>query len=200
MSYKLPDLNYDFDALEPFADSRTMEIHYKGHHAAYLEKFNKEIKDTFLEDKTPYEIFENISQYPEEVRNNGGGFYNHSLFWRFLSPEKQSIKNVFLSDSINQYFGTYENMKREFSEIAANHFGSGWIWLIKRFNGELVISSTPNQDNPIMETANIRGNPILCLDVWEHAYYLKHQNRRKDYIEAFWNFVNWERVAELYNR
>ncbi len=200
MSYTLPDLNFDYNDLEPFIDAKTMEIHHKEHHAAYLKKFNESIANTDLENKTPTEIFSEISFYPDNVRNNGGGYYNHSLFWSFLSPEKKSLDNVHLADSINKYFGTFENMKKEFSDLANNHFGSGWIWLINRSDGELIISSSPNQDNPLMDIAHIKGTPILCLDVWEHAYYLKFQNRRSEYIEAFWSIIDWDRVAEIYNR
>lgn len=200
MSFILPDLDFDYDALEPYIDTRTVEIHYKRHHAGYLNKFNKAIENTPLEDKTPVQIFNKVSVYPKTIRNNGGGYYNHLLFWQFLSPEKLEISDINLADSINKYFGTIENMKKEFSEVAVNHFGSGWTWLLKRNDGELIISSTSNEDNPLMDTSNIQGTPILCLDVWEHSYYINYQNNRKEYVEAFWNVVNWDRVAELHNR
>lgn len=200
MSFILPELEFDFNDLEPYIDAWTLEVHYTKHHAGYLNKFNKAIDNTPLENKTPVQIFNKISAYPDNIRNNGGGYYNHLLYWQFLSPERQEVKDVDLADSINKYFGTLENMKKEFSEVAANHFGSGWVWLLKRNDGELIICSTPNQDNPFMDTSDIQGTPILCLDVWEHAYYLKYQNNRKKYIQAFWNIVNWKRVAELFNR
>ncbi len=201
MSFKLPELNYDFDALEPHFDARTMEIHYTKHHAGYLKKFNSAIKDTSLDDQTISEIFANISNYDDAVKNNGGGFSNHTLFWKILSPEYQEIKDNNLKDAITKYFGTFQEFKKRFSEVATNHFASGWAWLIKKKNGELIVTSTPNQDNPTMNIiSNIQGTPILCLDLWEHAYYLKYQNKRADFIDAFWNVVNWEEVAILYNQ
>lgn len=201
MSFKLPDLGYDYDALEPYFDARTMEIHYKKHHAGYLEKFNAAIKDTALEDQTISEIFANISNYDDAVRNNGGGFSNHTLFWKILSPGYLKMEDSNLRDAITKYFGTVQEFKNRFTEVAVNHFASGWVWLIKKKNGELVVMSTPNQDNPTMNIiSTIQGTPILCLDLWEHAYYLKYQNRRKDFIEAFWNIVYWKEVAELYNQ
>ena len=200
MSFILPDLGYDYNALEPYIDARTMEIHHSRHHAAYLKKFNDAIEDSELENKTPSEIFAEVSMYGETIRNQGGGFFNHTLFWKILTPERQEIDDQNLADAINKYFGTREKMMEEFSEVAASHFGSGWAWLLKKENGELVITSMPNQDNPLMNIAKIRGTPILCLDLWEHAYYLKYQNNRTDYIKAFWNIVNWKKVAELYNQ
>ena len=200
MSFTLPDLYYDYDALEPYFDARTVEIHYTRHHADYLNKFNKAIENTPLENKTPVQIFNEVSIYPDIIRNNGGGYYNHLLFWQFLTPEKKEITNINLADSINKYFGTIQNMKREFSEVAVNHFGSGWIWLLKRNDGELIICPTSNQDNPLMDISNPKGTPILCLDIWEHAYYLKYRNNKEEYVQAFWNIVNWDRVAEIFNR
>ena len=199
MSYILPDLDFSYDALEPHIDKKTMRIHHLRHHATYLEKFNKTIEGTDLEDKRLMEIFSEISRHSNAVRNNGGGFYNHTLFWQMLSPEFQDIENQNLLDTIVKFFGTKENLQKEFSDVAANQFGSGWAWLIKRPDGELLVTSTPNQDNPYMDIVPIKGKPILCLDVWEHAYYLKYQNKRKDYISAFWNVVNWKKVAELFN-
>ncbi len=200
MSYILPDLDYDFDALEPYIDARTLEIHYTRHHTSYLSGFNRAIENTPLETETPVQIFNKVSVYPDVIRNYGGGFYNHLLFWQFLSPQKMKLADIGLADAINQYFGTLENMKMEFSEVAVNHFGSGWVWLLKRNEGELIICATPNQDNPLMDVSSIQGTPILCLDIWEHAYYLKYQYNRAEYVRAFWNIVNWDRVAELYNR
>lgn len=198
MPFVLPAPGFDYDALEPYIDARTMEIHYTKHFSAYLDNFNAAIKGTDLEDKSLSEIFSRVSQYPDAVRNNGGGYYNHLLFWQILTPSGKETMDIDLTDKIVKYFGTVENLIDEFSALAAGHFGSGWIWLIKKNNGELVITASPNQDNPLMDTVPIKGTPILCLDVWEHAYYLKYQNNRKAYIEAFWNLVNWNEVAVLF--
>ena len=200
MAFKLPELGFDYNALEPFIDAKTMEIHHTKHHAAYLKKFNAAIKDTVLEHKTPTAIFAEISKHSDAVRNNGGGFFNHALFWQLLSPNSEEKLELNLADAITKYFGTLDNLKEEFSNAAASQFGSGWAWLVKKSSGELVVSSSPNQDNPLMDTAPIKGMPILCLDVWEHAYYLSYQNKRPEYIKAFWNIVNWDKVAELYNK
>lgn len=200
MSFILPELSFNYDALEPYIDAKTMEIHHSKHHAAYTTKFNAALENTDLEEKTPAAIFAEVSKYDDAIRNNGGGYYNHKLFWKFLSPNKQKIKDTKLNDAITQYFGSFDEFKTEFSETAANQFGSGWAWLIKKDSGELIITSTSNQDNPLMDMVKINGTPILCLDVWEHAYYLKYQNKRADYIDAFWNVVNWEHVTELYNQ
>jgi len=200
MAFKLPELEYDYDALEPFIDTNTMELHYIKHHASYLKKFNAAIEGTELEMKNPKAIFSEVSKYGDEVRNNGGGFFNHALFWKILTPNGSEKMDEKLSDAIVKYFGTFEHLKDEFSDAAAKQFGSGWAWLIKKNNGELVVTSSPNQDNPLMDIAPIKGSPILCIDVWEHAYYLKYQNRRPDYVQAFWNIVNWEKVGELFNK
>lgn len=200
MAFKLPDLGFDYDALEPYIDEETMKIHHTKHHAGYTKKFNAAIEETELEDMKPTDIFANISAYHDGVRNNGGGFFNHALFWQMLSPNSSENIEKNLSDAINKYFGTLDKLKEEFSSAALNQFGSGWAWLLKKQNGELVVTSSLNQDNPLMDIAPIKGTPILCLDVWEHAYYLKYQNRRPDYVEAFWNIVNWDKVAELYNK
>ncbi|HAF30915.1 MAG TPA: superoxide dismutase [Bacteroidales bacterium] len=200
MAFKLPELGFDYDALEPHIDARTMEIHHSKHHAGYLKKFNAAIEGTELEKMKPTHIFAEISKYGDAVRNNGGGFFNHALFWNFLTPNSNENLERNLADAINKYFGTLENLKEEFSKAAASQFGSGWAWLVKKDNGELLVTSTPNQDNPLMDISPVNGTPILCLDVWEHAYYLKYQNKRPDYIQAFWNVVNWNKVAELYNK
>jgi len=199
MSFKLPELDFDYNALEPYIDAITMEIHHTKHHAAYLKKFNAEIENTELEQKTLSAIFAEISKHRYAIRNNGGGFFNHAFFWQCLTPNSQDIKDTKLTDAITKYFGTLEKMKEEFSNAAAKQFGSGWAWLVLKNNGELVVTSSPNQDNPLMDTTPIKGIPLLCLDVWEHAYYIKYQNRRPDYIKAFWNVVNWEKVAEIYS-
>jgi Fe-Mn family superoxide dismutase len=200
MAFKLPELGFDYDALEPHIDARTMEIHHSKHHAGYLKKFNAAIEGTELEKMNPTHIFAEISKHGDAVRNNGGGFFNHALFWNFLTPNFNENLERNLADAINKYFGTLENLKEEFSKAAASQFGSGWAWLVKKDNGELLVTSTPNQDNPLMDISPVNGTPILCLDVWEHAYYLKYQNKRPDYIQAFWNVVNWNKVAELYNK
>lgn len=199
MPFLLPDLTFDYDALEPHIDATTMELHYTKHHLNYMNKLNEAIKDTELDEMRLGEIFANVSKYPESVRNNGGGFYNHSLFWKILSPRSNGIEDVELNDAINKYFGTLENLKEELTSVALNQFGSGWAWLVKKEDGELLVFSTSNQDNPLMDVTPIKGKPILCVDVWEHAYYLKYQNSRADYLKAFWNVVDWRYVAELYN-
>ncbi|MEE4213714.1 MAG: superoxide dismutase [Bacteroidales bacterium] len=199
MAFILPRLDFDYDAMEPYIDEDTMRIHHLDHHAAYLNKFNEAIKYTDLEKMKPSEIFAEISIYPAAVRNNGGGFFNHSLFWKILTPDSKEDLEVGLADAIAKYFGTLQEFKQEFSEIASNKFGSGWVWLVRRDNGELLITSTSNQDNPLMDINPIQGIPILCLDIWEHAYYLKYRHNRSGFIEAFWNIVNWKKVAELYN-
>lgn len=199
MAFTLPELGFRYDALEPYIDAETMEIHHTKHHAAYLKKFNAAIMGTELEGKTPAAIFAEISKHSNAVRNNGGGFFNHALFWQMLTPDSNQKMDVKLADATTKYFGTLDKLKEEFSNAAASQFGSGWAWLIKKSNGELVVTSSPNQDNPLMDTFPIKGTPILCLDVWEHAYYLKYQNKRPEYIKAFWEVVNWDKVAELYN-
>jgi Fe-Mn family superoxide dismutase len=200
MPFTLPELNFDYNALEPFIDAQTMEIHHTKHHAAYLKKFNVAIENTELEDKTPKAIFAEISKHNDAVRNNGGGFFNHALFWQCLTPNQTTAFDQSLADAINKYFGTIEKFQEEFSNVAATQFGSGWAWLVLKNNGELVITSSSNQDNPLMDIAPIKGIPLLCLDVWEHAYYLKYQNKRTDYIQAFWSVVDWENVAERFNK
>jgi Fe-Mn family superoxide dismutase len=198
MAFTLPELDFDYNALQPHIDGRTMEIHHTKHHAGYLKKFNAAIENTPLENKTPKSIFAEISKHSDAVRNNGGGFFNHALFWQCLTPDQPAELDKNLSDAINKYFGTLEKFKEEFSDAAATQFGSGWAWLVLKNNGELVVTSSPNQDNPLMDISPIKGIPLLCLDVWEHAYYLNYQNKRPEYINAFWNVVNWENVAERY--
>ena len=200
MSYKLPDLPYAYDALEPYIDAKTMEIHHSKHHQAYITKVNAALEGTSFEDASIDELCRNLSDLPENikgaVRNNGGGHFNHSLFWSILSPKNESSEpSVDLNKAIHDSFGSMESLKEEFSNSAATRFGSGWAWLIKEDDGSISISSTPNQDNPLMEGKT----PILGLDVWEHAYYLNYQNRRPDYINAFFNIINWDAVSTLYN-
>ncbi|HKL31104.1 MAG TPA: superoxide dismutase [Tangfeifania sp.] len=199
MAFILPELEFKYHALEPHIDAETMKIHYLQHHASYLKKFNEAIAGTELEKMQLEDIFANVSQYTDSVRNNGGGFFNHTLFWQILTPFSTEPENVHLRDTIIKYFGNFEHLRNEFSQEGMKLFGSGWVWLIKKQENELLITSTANQDNPLMDVASIRGKPLLCLDVWEHAYYLKYQNRRAEYIEAFWNLINWKKVAELFN-
>ncbi|MDX2003006.1 MAG: superoxide dismutase [Chitinophagales bacterium] len=198
MAFTLPDLPYDYSALEPHIDARTMEIHHTKHHAAYTNNLNAAIQGTPAETLSIEEICKTISKYPVAVRNNGGGFYNHNLFWTIMAPNAGGQPNGDLAQAINSAFGSFDTFKDEFSKAATTRFGSGWAWLLATNTGELKISSTPNQDNPLMDVAEVQGTPILGLDVWEHAYYLNYQNRRPDYIGAFWNVINWEQVAKNY--
>ena len=198
MSFKLPELDYDYNALEPYIDGRTMEIHYSKHHAGYTANLNKAVEGTSLEGKSIEEILAGVSAHSAAVRNNGGGFYNHSLFWKFMGPNGGGEPSGELLAAINGTFGSFADFKSQFSTAAATRFGSGWAWLIKKADGSLVVNSTPNQDNPLMDIAEVKGTPLLAIDVWEHAYYLKYQNRRPEYIEAFWNVVNWQEVAKRF--
>jgi Fe-Mn family superoxide dismutase len=197
MAFTLPALPYAFNALEPHIDARTMEIHHGKHHNAYVTNLNNAIAGSDAEKLSIEEICKNISKYPAPVRNNGGGHYNHSLFWTILGP-KAGVPSGALADAINAAFGTFDEFKTKFAAAATGRFGSGWAWLIKDASGKLAITSTPNQDNPLMDVAETKGTPLLGLDVWEHAYYLNYQNRRPDYITAFWNVVNWDEVAKRF--
>jgi len=197
MAFELPQLPYATDALEPHIDTRTMEIHHGKHHAGYTNNLNNAIAGTELEGQSIEDILANIGSKGAGVRNNGGGFYNHSLFWNIMAPNAGGNPSGDLADAIDVAFGSFEAFKDEFSKAAATRFGSGWAWLIV-VDGKLQVTSTPNQDNPLMDIAEVKGTPILGLDVWEHAYYLNYQNRRPDYINAFFNVVNWNKVAELY--
>lgn len=199
MSFQLPSLPYAFDALEPYVDALTMEIHHGKHHAAYTNNLNAALKDTPNEGKSIEELMSHTSVLPIAVRNNGGGFYNHSLFWTILKPAGGGIPSGDLGDAIQKYFSSFDKFKELFSNAAATRFGSGWAWLLVNQNKELIISSSPNQDNPLMDISEIKGTPILGLDVWEHAYYLKYQNKRPDYIAAFWNIINWDEVSRRFN-
>jgi len=198
MSFQLPDLKYDYNALEPYIDARTMEIHYTKHHAAYTNNLNKALEGSALEGKSIEEIMKTIGSAPAAVRNNGGGFYNHNLFWSVMGPNGSGAPSGELLEAVNQAFGSFDDFKSQFSNAAATRFGSGWAWLVKTGEGKLVVTSTPNQDNPLMDIAEVKGSPILGLDVWEHAYYLKYQNRRPEYIEAFWNVIDWNEVAKRF--
>ena len=197
MAFELPQLNYAHDALEPHIDARTMEIHHGKHHAGYTSKLNAAIEGTELEGKSIEEILANVSTAGGAVRNNGGGFYNHCLFWEVMSPNGGGAPTGDLAAAIDSAFGSFNNFKTEFSNAAATRFGSGWAWLCVK-DGGLCVCSSPNQDNPLMDIADCPGTPILGLDVWEHAYYLNYQNRRPDYISAFFNVVDWNVVADKY--
>jgi len=199
MSFKLPELPYQFDALEPNIDAKTMEIHHGKHHAGYTNNLNNAIAGTDKDGKSIEEILKNLEASDAAVRNNGGGFYNHSLFWKILSPNGGGDPTGSLAEAIDSDLGGIEKLKEEFNKAAATRFGSGWAWVIVGSDGKLQITSTPNQDNPLMSFADKKGTPILGLDVWEHAYYLKYQNKRPDYISAFWNVINWAQVAEYYS-
>ena len=198
MSFELPKLKYSYEALEPYIDARTMEIHHTKHHAAYTAKLNEAIQGTDLEGKSIEEILGSVSTASAAVRNNGGGFYNHNLFWEVMGPNAGGSPKGDLLEAIIKSFGSFDSFKQSFNNAAATRFGSGWAWLIKNSTGDLVVASTPNQDSPIMDIAEVKGKPILGLDVWEHAYYLKYQNRRPEYIDAFWSVVNWEEVARRF--
>ena len=197
MAFELPALPYATDALEPHIDKTTMEIHHGKHHQAYVDNLNKAIAGTDGENKKIEEILASISKYPAAVRNNGGGHFNHSLFWTIMSPNGGGSPSGELAAAIDSAFGSFDDFKKKFAEAGATRFGSGWAWLTVS-NGKLEVSSTPNQDNPLMDIADVKGTPILGMDVWEHAYYLKYQNKRPDYIAAFWNVVDWEAVAERF--
>lgn len=192
------DLPYDFNALEPYIDARTMELHYTKHHKGYYDKFLAAIKDTDLEEKDIIDIFRNIESVSAGVRNNGGGYFNHTLFWEVMSPSGGGEPSGKLLDVINNEFGSFSSFKDQFSNAAATRFGSGWAWLCVENDNKLEICSTPNQDNPYMPGTPCNGTPILGLDVWEHAYYLKYQNRRPEYIEAWFNVINWEAVENKF--
>ena len=197
MAFELPKLNYSFDALEPYIDAKTMEIHYGKHHNGYINNLNNAISGTELESKTIEEILKNLDLDNMALRNNAGGYYNHNLFWEIMGPNCGGNPSGEISEAINSNFNSFENFKEEFKKAAATRFGSGWAWLCVLGDGKLEICSTPNQDNPLMENS-CGGNPILCLDVWEHAYYLNYQNRRPDYIEAFFSLINWDEVNSKY--
>ncbi len=195
--FELPKLPYGYDALEPYIDKTTMEIHYTKHHNGYVTKLNDAVAGTDLENKSLEEILKNASKHPAGVRNNGGGHYNHSLFWTIMKKGGGGFPKGDLESAINSSFGSFEEFKNKFSNAAATRFGSGWAWLILQ-DGKLAITSTANQDNPIMDIADDKGTPILGLDVWEHAYYLKYQNRRPEYIDNWWNVINWDEVARRF--
>jgi len=198
MAFTLPALPYATDALEPHIDKMTMEIHHGKHHQAYVTNLNKALEGKPDADFSIEQIITNISKYPPAVRNNGGGHYNHTMFWTLLSPNGGGAPTGPLADAITSTFGTFDDFKTKVSEAGATRFGSGWAWLIVTPDKKLAITSTPNQDNPLMDIAEVKGTPILGIDVWEHAYYLKYQNLRPAYLTAIWNVINWNHVSELY--
>ncbi len=197
--FELPDLPYGYDALEPYIDQKTMEIHHDKHHAGYVNKLNAAIEenDDDLKSEPLRDLIVEVGTHPAAIRKNGGGHWNHSLFWEVMSPEGGGEAVGDVAEAIQSTFGSFENFKDEFTKAALGRFGSGWAWLVLQ-DGKLKIGSTPNQDNPLMDVSEFKGEPILGIDVWEHAYYLKYQNRRPDYVDAWWNVVNWPKVDELY--
>ena len=197
MAFELPELPYPADSLEPHIDSKTMNIHHGKHHAGYTSKLNVAVEGTPNDNKSIEEILSTLDMSNNALRNNGGGFFNHCLFWEILSPNKSEMSEG-LKSAINDSFGSFNSFKDSFSVAASSQFGSGWAWLCKHPDGSLEVCSTPNQDNPLMPEIGCGGVPILCLDVWEHAYYLNYQNRRPDYITNFFEIINWEKVSELY--
>ena len=199
MAFQLPSLPYSFNALEPHIDAKTMEIHHGKHHAAYTNNLNAAIEGTALEGKTIEEILGQVSKQSPAVRNNGGGYYNHTMFWEIMSPNGGGEPTGALADDINKRFGSLAEFKEAFGKAATTQFGSGWAWLIVDAAGSLAVANTPNQDNTLMDLSALKGTPILGLDVWEHAYYLNYQNRRPDYVAAFWNVVNWDEVGKRYS-
>ena len=200
MAFELPSLNYSFDALEPHVDTKTMQIHHGKHHAGYTNNLNNAIKGTDLETMSIETILAELDLNNAAVRNNGGGFFNHSLFWNVMSPNGGGVPSGDLATAINDSFGSFDEFKSAFSKAAGTRFGSGWAWLCVHPGGKLEVCSTPNQDNPLMKGVGCGGQPILGLDVWEHAYYLNYQNRRPDYISGFFNVINWDFVSELYSK
>jgi len=196
--FEFKTLPYAYDALEPFIDKQTVEIHYSKHHKAYYDNFMTAIKGTEMESMDIKEIFKNISKYPMAARNNSGGYFNHTFYWESMKAHGGGLPTGKLAEAINKSFNSFEEFKKQFSEAGKTRFGSGWAWLCLDDKGSLFICSTPNQDNPLMDIAERKGIPLLTIDVWEHAYYLKYQNKRADYIEAFWNIVNMEEVAKRY--
>jgi len=197
MAFELAKLGYDFTALEPHIDARTMEIHHDKHHAGYTNNLNAAVAGTNLEGKTIEEILSGVSKQSAAVRNNGGGFYNHNLYWDVIAPGGSPKPEGVLLSAINDSFGSVQNFQEAFVKAAVTRFGSGWAWLVLQ-KDKLAVSSTPNQDNPLMDVAEVKGTPILGIDVWEHAYYLNYQNRRPDYVMAFWNLINWDEVARRF--
>jgi Fe-Mn family superoxide dismutase len=200
MAFTLDPLPYASNALEPHIDQTTMEIHHGKHHNTYVTNLNNAVNGTAMEGHSLEDLLKDISQYPMAVRNNGGGHYNHTFFWKLLSPNGGGSPKGELATAIDKKFGSFDAFKEEFVKAATTRFGSGWAWLIVGRNGELEVTSTPNQDSPLMDVAEKKGKPVLGLDVWEHAYYLKYQNKRPDYIAAWWNVVNWDEAEKNYQQ
>lgn len=198
MAFTLPELPYAYNALEPHIDARTMEIHHSKHHNAYVTNLNAAVAGTEADGKSLEELVAHISKYPAAVRNNGGGHWNHSFFWQIMGPNAGGAPSGALADAINAQLGGFDKFKEDFAKAGATRFGSGWAWLSVNADKKLVVSSTPNQDNPLMDVAEVKGTPILGVDVWEHAYYLHYQNRRPDYLSAFFNVINWTEVEKRY--
>ncbi len=200
MKFELPKLDYEYNALEPYIDARTMEIHHTKHHAGYTKKFNAALENVDTRDKTAEQVLQDIDKLPKEIQtavtNNGGGYVNHKIFWKILSPDGGGMPSGKLMEDIEERFSSFDDFKEKFSNEAKTRFGSGWAWLVVNKKGELEIYSTANQDSPVMKG----DKPILALDVWEHAYYLKYQNKRPDYVEAFWNVVNWKEAEKRYSK
>ncbi len=199
MSFTLPNLPYAYNALEPHIDVQTMQIHHGKHHQAYVDNLSKAVAGTEHENKSLEELVRNAGKITPAVRNNGGGHWNHSFFWEILAPNANGKPSGKLAETINSVFGSFDTFKEKFNTAGTTRFGSGWAWLIVK-DGKLEITSTPNQDNPLMDVAEVKGTPILGIDVWEHAYYLKYQNRRPEYLGAIWNVINWNKVAENYEK
>jgi Fe-Mn family superoxide dismutase len=198
MAFELPKLPYATNALEPHIDARTMEIHHTKHHQAYITNLNAAIAGTETENSSIEDICKSISKYPMPVRNNGGGHYNHSLFWTVMKPNGGGNPTGEIAEAINSAFGSFDEFKTKFNTAGATRFGSGWAWLIVGADKKLAVTSTPNQDNPLMDVADVKGTPVLGCDVWEHAYYLNYQNRRPDYMAAWWNVINWDEVNKRF--
>lgn len=193
--FTLPPLPYAYDALEPHIDKMTMEIHHTKHHQAYVTNLNKALSETTLHANSLEEILSKVSGLSPAIRNNGGGHWNHSFFWKLMKPNGGGAPAGKVAEAINQAFGSFADFQKQFNEAAMKRFGSGWAWLLVNGDGKLQIASTPNQDNPLMDVSDTKGKPVLGIDVWEHAYYLKYQNKRADYVGAWWNLINWDQVA-----
>jgi len=199
MSFNLPKLPYTYHALEPHIDAQTMEIHYGKHHQGYVNNLNNAIAGTEAEKMSIDDICKNVSKFSTAIRNNGGGHWNHSFFWQTMKPGGGGQPSGTLADAVNVAFGSFDELKSKFNAAGAGRFGSGWAWLIKNASGKLEICSTPNQDNPLMDIAEVKGIPVIGCDVWEHAYYLHYQNRRGDYLAAWWNVINWDEAAKRFS-
>jgi superoxide dismutase, Fe-Mn family len=200
MTFELTSLPYAYEALEPYIDAKTMEIHHDKHHQAYVNNLNNALSKSDIGEESIEAILKNLSSYPVAVRNNAGGHYNHDLFWDLIKPGGSNTPSEELHEAIEDTFESFDKFKENFNAAATDRFGSGWAWLIRNESGILQICSTPNQDNPLMDVAEVKGYPILALDVWEHAYYLKYQNKRPDYIKAWWNVINWEAVSVRFDQ